>query len=174
MRSLTTALVAELGLRVTRPGYLVQLSYVTPVFLSTIGTVSWNGNVWSASDVRVSGIGRVGTGVGDRAGVSMGNTDNAFSALVLNQGASDVPVRVFAVYAGATATGDVVQEFGGVASGAGIDVEQNRVTLNLVTRGSGTLESPRVFINKVGGFTVLQPVGSKITVGQETIILGRG
>ena len=173
MKTLTAALLAELGLVVTRPGFLVQIGYSVGLHLSTLGDISWAGQFWSATDIRVSGLGQDG-GASSAAQITLGNADGAYGALILNEGASDIPVSIWAVYTGATASGDPVQRFAGVTNGASIDVSGQTVTLPLVAQGAGTLHSPRVFINKASGFNFLQPAGTKIVFGNETFVLGRG
>ena len=170
MRTLSSALLTELGLTVTRPGYLVELGYSTVVHISTMGDISWNSQTWTAMSVKVSGLGQDGSG-GNTAKVTLGNTNNLYGALVLNEGASDIPVRIWVCYAGATALGDPVQVFGGVTDGAAID--QKFVTLDLVSQNNLTLYSPRVFINKSSGFNFLQPTGTKIYANGETFVLER-
>ena len=169
MKTLSTALLTELGLSVTRPGYLVQLGYSSTLHLSTMGDISWAGNTWSGADVKLAGIGQDGSGA-NTGTLTLGNTDNGFGALILNEGASDIAVTVYACYAGATASGDPVQVFAGVTNGASID---EQVVLALVAQASSTLYSPRVFVNKAAGFNFLQPAGSKIFANGETFVLER-
>lgn len=170
MRTLSSALLTELGLSVTRPGFLVQLGFSTTLRLSTMGDISWGGYTWAASDARINGLGQDGS-AGNTGNLVLGNTDLAFGALVLNEGASDVPCAIWACYAGATAGGDPVQVFSGVTDGANIDA--NRVSLALVAQAVTTLYAPRVFINKAAGFNYLAPAGTKVVVGNETFVLDR-
>ena len=169
MRALTAALLTELGLSVTRPGYLVQIGYSTVLRLSTMGTISWAGQTWAAANVKVSGISQDGNGAASGS-LQLGNTDGAYGALVLTEGAADVPLTVWACYAGATASGDPVLLADCVADGAEIDAE--KVTLTLAPQKNGTLHSPRVFISKPT-FNFLQPAGTKIVAGGETFTLER-
>lgn len=167
MKTLTSALITELGLTVTRPGYLVELGYSTTLRLSTMGDVSYGGNLWAAADVLVSGLGNNGAGAA-AATLALGNTDNGYGALVLNEGASDIAVNIWACYAGAPA--DSVQVFAGVVNGA--EISESKVTLPLVAQRNKTLYSPRVFIAKPV-FNFLQPVGTKVPWGNEIFVLER-
>lgn len=169
MKTLTPALIAELALSVTRPGYLVQIGFATTLYLSTLGDVSYAGQTWSAANVKLSGLGQNGQGA-NTATLTLGNTDGAYGALVLGEGASDLPVVIWAIYAGATASGDAVQVFSGVTNGA--DIDAAKVTLALVPQANTTLYSPRVFISKPT-FNHLQPAGTKISFGGETFVLER-
>src|ERR1039457_3983410 len=100
----STAMATALGLTVTRPGYLIQLSFpivgILPaltVYLSTMGDITWNGQTWSGWDVKVSGIGQDGKGAATGS-LAIGNTDNTYGAMVLNYGAADIPVSIWACY----------------------------------------------------------------------------
>lgn len=170
MKTLSSALQTQLGLTVTSPGYLVQLGYSSILRLSTMGDISWNSYTWSAADVRVSGIGQDGSAA-NSGNLQLGNTNDAYGALVLNEGASDIAVSIWACYAGATATGDPVLVFSGVTNGAGID--SSKVTIPLLAQSNATLYSPRTFCNKASGFNFLQPAGTKIFFNGETFILER-
>ena len=172
MPTLSGPTLAALGLTVTRPGFLIQIEFSTILRLSTMGDVTWNSLLWTAADIRVSGLGQDGSAT-TTGQLTLGNADQAYGALVLNEGASDIRVSVWALYAGATATGDPVQRFTGVINGATIDVDNHVVTLPLVSQGVNTLHSPRVFINKASGFNFLQPAGTKIPFGNETFVLER-
>lgn len=148
----------------------MQLNYSIPIYLSTIGEISWDGNTWAAADVRVAGIGQDGSANANGV-LRLGNTDNAYSSIILNEGASDIGVRIWVCYAGATASGDPVEVFNGVTDGS--DISASKVNLKLLAQSNGTLYSPRTFINKASGFNFLQPVGTKIYFGGETFILER-
>lgn len=170
MKTLSAALIAELGLTVTRPGYLIEVGYSAVLRLSTLGDLSWNAQIWSGFDARVSGLAQDGKG-GGAGMLSLGNTDGAIGALALNEGASDIMVGIWAVYAGATATGDPVQVFAGVLDGCAI--APDKVTFTLAAQGNLTLESPRYFISQLNGFNWLKPAGSVIPIGGELFPLPR-
>ena len=172
MLTLSSALLTDLGLTVTRPGYLIELGYSTILRLSTMGDISWNGQTWAAANVKVQGMAQDGSGSNDAA-VILGNADNTYGALVLNEGAGEIAATVYVCYAGATATADVVRRFYGVTDSADFSDDGMQITLRLVAQGNATLFSPRVFINKAAGFNFLQPAGTKITVGNETYVLER-
>jgi hypothetical protein len=162
MRTLSSALITELGLTLTRPGYLIQLGYSTPLRISTLGDITWNGFAWSSYDARISGLSSDGKGA-NSAQLMVGNTDKAIGAVVLTEGASDIAVAIWAIYAGATATADAVQVFSGVVDGA--DISADKVNLILMAQANRTLHSPRVFINKAAGFNYLLPAGTRINFG---------
>jgi len=167
MITLTPELLAELALTITRPGYLIELGYSTPIRLSTIGSVSYATYNWTSADAKVSGIKQDGKG-NNSASLTLGNTDNFYSALILNEGASDIPVSIYAVYAGAH--GDAVQVFSGVADGA--EIATDNVTMTLVAQANKTLFCPRVFIS-TPVFNFLQPEGTIIMYNGERFSLDR-
>lgn len=169
MKTLTSALLTELGLASTRPGYLISLGYSTTLRLSTIGNITWNSLDWIGEgvSVRVSNVLQNGQGA-NTCMLELGNTDLVYGALVLLEGAADIPVTIYAVYAGASAVADVVQVFSGVTDGA--NISDTKVSLTLVSQNNSTLYSPRVFINKPK-FNFLQPPNTKVVFGSETFIL---
>ena len=172
MKALTSATIAEQALTVTRPGYFIRLGYSAVLRLSTMGDLSWAGQAWSSASIRVSGLGQDG-GAANTGTITLGNADLAYGALILNEGASDIPGSVWAVYAGATASGDPVLQFEGVTDGATFSEDHMQVSMSLVAQGVTTLYSPRRFINKASGFNFLQPAGTKIVFGNETFVLER-
>ena len=167
MKTLTAEMLAEIGADVKRPGYLIELGYSTTLRLSTMGDVSFAGQVWAATDVKVSGVSSDGRG-SNTATLALGNTDGAYGVLVLTEGASEIPVTIYVCYAGAPAA--AMHGFFGVTDGA--EISESTVTLTLSAQRNKTLYSPRVFINKPV-FNFLQPAGTKIVWGSETFVLER-
>lgn len=168
MKTLSGPLITELGLTLTRPGYLIEIAYSTVLRLSTLGDISWNSYNWVATDAQVSNLSQDGKGF-NTSGLTIGNTDTAMGALVLTEGANDIVVKIWACYAGATASGDPVQVFQGVTDGA--DIAADKVTFQMVSQNNQTLESPRVFISQLTGFSYLKPAGATVSVGSETFTL---
>lgn len=168
MRTLSGTLATELGLTITRPGYLVEIHYSTVLRLSTLGDISYGGYVWSAGDVRVAGLGRNEQG-GQGATISIGNADLDFGAEWLNEGVADRRIRIYAVWAGAS--GEAVQEFVGVGDDAELD--GGRLAIRAIQDARRYTYSPRKFINPANGFNTLLPAGTKLAIGQQTYILER-
>ena len=166
MRSLSSELLTELGLTVTRPGYLVFIDFSSPLYLSTMGDITYDGHTWVGADIRVQGLGKDERGE-SRGSLSIGNALLDYGALVLNEGVADREVKVYAVWAGVV---EPVEEFSGVGDGCEVG---DRVTLTLASQGTRALYSPRRFINQSTGFNTLLPTGAKVTIGQQTYILER-
>ena len=169
MRTLSGTLATELGLTVTRPGYLVEIVFATSTLrLSTLGDLSYGGFTWVAGDIKVSGMARAERG-GQAGSLSIGNADLAIGALVLADGVADRSIRIWSVWAGAPS--DAVLEFDGIGDSA--DISGLRVNIRLVSDHRRYAYSPRRFISPATGFNVLLPAGSKISLGGQTIVLER-
>lgn len=165
MRSLSTVTDAATQATVTTPAYLVEIVWSTIIRLSTRGDQSWGGQAWSGGR-----LGKVQPGA-DRGRIELINSDLAYSALVLNEGAADIGCRVWAFYGDNPAVDDPVLVFDGVTDGA--DIAPDRVTLTLAPERARTLYSPRRFIGPATGFNHLRPSGSRLTWGGQTITLER-
>ena len=102
MKTLSGPLAAAVALTYTTPGHLVRIDFATPVYLSSLDTVSWDGHTWVTTDVTVSGIRADGRGRSSGE-IRLGNADLTWSALLLGEGVSDKRIRVWAYHASATA-----------------------------------------------------------------------
>lgn len=169
MRTLSGALTTELGLTITRPGYLVEIVFATSTLrLSTLGTLSYGGYTWTASDIKVSGLSRNEQG-GQAGSLSIGNADLAIGALVLTDGVADRSIRIWSVWVGAPS--DAMLEFDGIGDDA--DIGDLRVNIKLANDHRRYAYSPRRFISPATGFNVLLPEGTKISIGGQTLVLER-
>jgi hypothetical protein len=172
MRTLSSALVTELGLTVTRPGFLVDVAFSTPLRLSTLGAISFGGNAYAAGAVRVAGLSWDGR-ASQSGALHFDNLDNALSAFLLNEGIAGRAINVFAVYAGATASGDIVQAFAGQGKLFELDPDGGMAVVQIVTGKANALYAPRSFINKANGFNYLDPSGKIYYVGGQKYRLER-
>jgi hypothetical protein len=170
MRTLSTATLTVVGQPVTSPGFLVRLGFDTPLHLSTMADVTWNGQLWVAAPVDVEDLAYDGSGTGSGS-LILGNTDNVFGALVLNEGAAGIAVQIYAAYAGLDDLADVELVFDGETNGA--DIDATAVCQQLLSESVATASSPRVFINAAAGFNHLQPAGTQVFWGTETFTLER-
>lgn len=167
--TLTPAQQAATTAPVTQPGYLVELSYSTILRLSTRGDQSWNGYTWSGGRLgKVTGL--TSDGRGDQRGrIELINSDLAYSALVLNEGAVDIRCRVWEFYGDNPA--DAALKLDGVTNGA--DIAPDKVSLEVVGESLRTAMFPHRVIGPSTGFHHLRPVGTKITWGGQTYIMER-
>ena len=168
-RTLSTATDAAVAATTTQPGYLVHIAWSTPSRLTSgRSPLNWNGYVWLATDIRVDGL------KWDKAGqqtgsLTLGNSEQQFSALALNEGVADVPVSIWAYDRSATAAGDPVLVFSGV--GGKLAANDDRLTLELTTQRSRALKCPRMRITAANGFNYLPVAGSSIRWGNERYVL---
>ena len=172
MRTLSAALLAELGATVTRPGYLIDIAFSVPLRLSTIGDVIFDGASYVAADATVSGV-AWDAGGGQRGRLVLGNADLAIGTLVLDEGIADRGIVITAVYAGALAVADAVVVFDGVGDTASIDPGSGKVSIELAQQGRRTTYCPRRTISAATGFRHLQPAGTRIAFGGEIYTLER-
>lgn len=164
MRTLTTATQTATEQTITAPAFLVEIVWGTIIRLSSRADQSWGGNSWTGGR-----LGRVQ--VGEAGSIELINSDLAYSALVLNEGAADIGCRIWKFYGDNPAEDDPVLVFDGVTDGA--DIGPDRVRLTLARQSARTLFSPRRFIGPMTGFNHLRPAGSKATWGGQTYILER-
>lgn len=170
MRTLSTPTLTEIVKTVTRPGYLVEIAFSTTVRISSRADVSWNNSTWLASDVQIDGIGSDGQG-SQTGSLLLGNADNVFGALVLNEGVAGRAIKIWKFYEGAVAAADPVQVFGGWCDEAEIGLTEVRISL--VSESLQSLLSPRRFINRASGFSHLPSAGAIINWGGQAYKLER-
>lgn len=100
--------------------------------------------------------------------MSLGNLDNAFGAMLLNESIADAEVEIYAVYAGAP--NDAVLEFSGVGDSCEVG---DRVVINLIGQSTQKNFSPRRRISQVTGFNTVLPAGTVISIGGNNYTLER-
>lgn len=159
MRTLTAGLIAELGLTITKPGYLVSIGFSTTTYISSIGTLDWGGHTWIGDDIRVEGLTREQT-VAKSARISIGNLESTYTALVLLQGVADKAVKIYTIYAGAPT--ETVLEFSGAGDSAEIG---DRIVINLVGETTRNAFAPRRRIGPAVGVNQILPVNTVIDLG---------
>lgn len=170
--NLTPALIAQLGLTVTKPGFLVEVQFEGyTVRYSSFGDVNWNAVPWVGAIVDADGMSWDENGLVSGGRLRVGNLDGAFGALVLLHGIADRPVKIWHVYTGAMAANDPVMIFDGVGDEADIDLKQ--VEVSLAIAGSRALYCPREVYSPGTGFNFLPPVGEEITFNGEVFRLER-
>lgn len=169
MRAYSAAIIAEQGLTVRSPGRLIEIDMTTPLFFSTVGGVSWNGLAWANKGVQVSykfdGSAKIA------AQIIVPNEGQAFSSQILLQGIANVRIRIWEVYAGATASGDPYLAFDGDCGAATITAE--RVTVQCAMANVSNTYSPRKRCNASVGVTVWMPAGKKINTGTSVWTIDR-
>lgn len=164
LRSISSALLAEFGLTRRRPGYLIEIQWPTGTTRSaTFEDVSAFGHAWLKHAVKVTGWSEDTTGKAT-AGLVFDNGEGEWSTLALGDSASGVPVKIWLVYAGATADADIVVWFVGETNGSSMPKGGRALTLNLVREGDDTLYIPRDVLGPAIGVNHLCPPGKTINI----------
>lgn len=166
--TLSAALLTELGKTITRPGFLVEIGFATTLRYSSLGTLTWNGQDWTAYDVSVRLPNADGRGF-NGAEIVVGNQNAAFGVICLLEGIAGKTVRVYQLYGGATATADGYLAFNGVGDTCVID--QDKVRIKAVVPTVMAHYSPRRRINASTGFTSIIPSGSTVALGNRSVKL---
>jgi len=174
-RSISAPTLAALAAQMTRPGYLIEIGWVTPSRLSSRGDTNWNSLVWVGVGAAVQGLAWDGSGeMRGSINVANGGTQTvpgAFTYNALTYGVADVPIKVWIYDAAALAVGDPVLVFDGV--GDTCQITPDRVTFQFISKKSQVLFSPRQYITKDAGFSIIPPTGKVIYWGGQKYVLNR-
>ena len=161
-RTLTMPTTNALAEQLTRPGYLVYIGWSTPVRLSSRADLTWNSSLYIGFGVSASGI--EWRGSAEQGGtLKLDNSSGSYSILALDEGVADVPVKVWAYDAAATATADPVAVFDGV--GDSCDIMPAAITIKVTSKRSRSLFAPRSYITQDNGFSIVPPDGKTIVWG---------
>jgi hypothetical protein len=165
-RSLSSPSIAALGAIVTQPAYLIQINWSTVSRLTTGATLTWGGYSWLSESVALSGLQWGKDGL-QGATLRLGNNDQRYSALTLNNATAGVSAVVYAYDQAATAAGDPVKVFDGYCGK--VDLDDDSVTIAL--RTDGALTCPRTRVSPANGFNHLPPRGTVIMWGAQRYVL---
>ncbi len=172
-RTLSSGTTTELAKAVTLPGYFVEILFATPLRLSSRATLTWSGNTWITWNVRVEGLSADAGSSTQDGKIVLGDTDNTIAALVLAEGIAGRAINVWKFYGTAPGTTDPVALFAGVGDEASLEPDDGRLTITLAQQGGSTLFSPRRYITKAEGFSIVPAEGALLTWNGETIRLTR-
>ena len=163
MRTLSSNVEAASELRVTTPGYLVEIDFDPPLLLSSRGDVtSFLGQDWQAWDVSISGLGLDGQKPGQGGTLTLGDHDLSISSLVLGQGVAGRDVFVYRYFGDAVESeDDAVLVFQGVAGKASGGMS-GRLQIALLVRETSVLFSPRRYMTSEL-FSAIPAAGETIT-----------
>lgn len=167
MKTLSGALSTALGYPVTQPGWLVSIEWPVVSRLSSRGTVSYDGQTWTAAEVDVGSVTLAGLNVG--GALRLGNADGAFGALMLSYGVAGVPITIIGYDGAATASADFVPLVVCRAGEADIDVDRCSIALRGPLAGR---HSPRARIGQPT-FTHLLPAGSTLSINNQSYMVER-
>lgn len=182
MRPLSDAQQARTSATITRPGYLVELNFSTPLRYSTLGNVHWAGKVFTGRALlTVTGL---SSGMGNAPRIAVGNLDGGLGQVLLAEGAQNVGINVWSFYADAGAETFLladglgasvalpVPEFSGVVDSVDIgDV----VSFACAVDAAKNTKLPRRFMTAESGFFRLRAAGEVIAQegGWEIVLKGR-
>lgn len=130
--STATAIAAD----VTKPVFLVQINFSTILYLSTGRQISWNSQTWVEGSVNVEINGR-------DAMLTLPNADNAYSAIVYDEGIKDVQIKIWQCYHEMPAADDPVLIYCGNMSAA-TSVNNANVIISCRPDSSGNLQLPNI------------------------------
>ncbi len=163
-RTVSAVTETNISKAVTEPFYLVYIGYGTPLRKSSGGTVTWNGETWTADDMLVTVAPDRNTGT-----LKIQNTDYVFGGVVLTTTIADVPIKIYEAHGDSLEVADVELLFDGVGSGADPDIRW--VVVDLEKGSTGVMFSPRVKCTKEIGFNHLPVDGMTISWGGEQYTL---
>lgn len=165
-KTVTVQVQTEIAQPVTKPGYLVEIAFSTPLRLSSRGDINWNGGVFITWGFDVQ-IDVDATRSALAGSVVLNNTENALGTLVLLEGVADRQIKVWQIYGDAPGLYDVVPHFFGSCDEASIDPTNGRVSISVMQSGGVTLYAPRTYITREAGFNFLPAAGTIIPWGGE-------
>ena len=164
MRTLSEATEASTEALTTKPGWLVELFWATPLRLSSRGNISWRDRSWVPDTL-------VAVSTGEGGYIELANSNLAYSALVMNEGVADVGCQIWKFYGDAPGADDPVLIFDGVLDRA--EINHKAVKITLAQESSRTKMAPRHRIDASGGFNHLRPAGTRISWGGQVYVLER-
>lgn len=149
-RTLVGTSASGITAAVTLPGYFVQISFPTPLRMSSRGTKTWNSLTWTESNFEVSSVTISSGSSSATATISIDNTDKVFSTRILSETVLGKACKVYKYYTESPATADPVLLFEGVVEAFDINGDTN-VRLSL-TMTSSVVRCPRTYITPEAGF----------------------
>ncbi len=162
--NIDAATITALGQEATKPRYLVELGFDSPVLLATYETVLWGNATFLAADLTVKG--------GSTPALSIFNEGAAVGALVLSEGAAGRSVKIWEIYGTETAVagapsgyGTPVLVFSGEMSKALVGDK-----IQIQCKQSAPLKTPRVIVS-APTFNHLPKAGARIHMHSQVFIL---
>ena len=169
-KTLPAELEAQVGQRVTRPGWLVYVGFSTPLYLASFKDTVYDGHNWQRADVAVRSL-TDGDGGGQSAAIEIGNNNNQLSAFILNEGINDKTIRIYKAYYGDDGTLSGVKGlFQGFGNGADLSAITS-VTIFAETSSKWAYFSPRFRICEANGFNYLLQEGTVLDWGKTSVVL---
>lgn len=171
-RTLVGTTSSGVGAAVTAPGYFIEITWASSTGrYSTRGTLTWNSQTWTATDVRVSGLATDAGSPSIGGALRFGNADLAIGTLILSDGVAGRAIRIWAFYGDSNpGASDPVLLFDGIGDGAALD-DVGSATIELAQSGGVTLYVPRLYMTQAAGFNWLPADGQIVEFNGERIRL---
>lgn len=162
-KTLTAHNSSEIGLSVSRPHWLVFFDFATPLRLSTRGTVTFDAQSWTGTQMTVA---IASDGLSGQ--VVMTDHDSAMEAKLMAEGATGIAARVYMLYGDGpwSASDDDLWFDGEIGQTRGA---RGRITIPLVQPEARF--APRWRISQDNGFNHLPPDGLEIATKDGIVIL---
>ena len=168
-KTLSMELEAQVGQRVTRPGWLVYLGFSAPLYMASFADTIFDGKVWSRGDVSVKAL-RPGQGGRMTATIEVGNKNNQLSAYILGEGINNREITIYqAYYDENNAFSGAKGVFKGLGNGADLS-GQLSVLIYAASSSRANLFSPRFRICESNGFHHLLQQGVVLDWGKTSVI----
>lgn len=143
MRALAAQALVEIARAITRPRYLLRIDWTTTLYLSTRGTVVYDGQTWTGGTLTLERLAAL-PGAGLEGEISLTAADGTGAALALGGEISDVSFVLSMLYGdGPWAAGEAVVLAEGVLDGA--EITATRVRFGLAAEGRRRAAGPRVY-----------------------------
>ena len=163
---------AELSRKITRPFKLIYIGFSTPLYISTGGTVSFDGQTWTKGTASVDSIDQ-GDAAMTNGSITLLNSDNSISAFVLSEGARDKACKIYEAYLDTSGllAGTPELVFSGVMDGVNITPEHVRI--NIQSYSEAIVKAPRYFCGPPL-MNHVPPDGTIVQWGNDKYTLERG
>ena len=156
---------AEVAKRGTKNRIIAYLDISTGLYLSSTGTVDYDGNTYFETFLDFTRI--VPNDYGSQsASIRLGNFDGSLGTLLLGEDITDQAAQIYLLYGdGPWSAADGILIFDGIMEG--VNTIDSVVTINLGRIGSGMLGVPNIYYEHQN----ILPSGTKINVQNSTITL---
>jgi HAMP domain-containing protein len=169
--SVSSGFSATFTAAVQKPAWLIEMSLASStVRLSSYDTVTWSGNDWTGTDVRVEGF--VPGALTVRGSLVFGNADDTYGALFLLNNPTDRRIRLWR-YDAAMDLATSAPKLKADAVGAAVQIGEKEVQVGLRDACEYRL-GPRAVVSKAYGFNTLIPAGRTLVINNISFVLERG
>jgi hypothetical protein len=164
-RPVTGPTLAQAGAGAAKVGWLLEIDWSTPVYLSSYGDVSWSGQQWKGAGLKVGDF----ADSGKPNDVTISDPIAELRTIVLTDGLRDKNVMLWKVYPDAVGADDPLLLFDGFADG--VEISGGKVSFGLDWASTSRMFTPRERIGPSIGVHFVAIPGTKISwYGQVLVI----